>query len=64
MRPGWRKASGYFYFWTGEAADWIDRTVQVTKISALRLDAEAPWVYFRDPEGIVFALKQGRDWPV
>lgn len=31
------KASGYFYFWTGDAADWIDRTVQVPKISALTL---------------------------
>jgi hypothetical protein len=32
------KASGYFYFWTGEAADWIDRSVPVEKISALTLD--------------------------
>jgi hypothetical protein len=32
------KASGYFYFWTEDAADWIDRTVQVEKISALSLD--------------------------
>lgn len=32
------KASGYFYFWTGEAADWIDRTVQAPKISALTLE--------------------------
>lgn len=32
------KGSGYFYFWTGEAAYWIDRTVQVPKISALTLD--------------------------
>ena len=23
------KGSGYFYFWTGEAADWLDRTVNV-----------------------------------
>lgn len=30
--------SGYFYFWTEEAADWIDRTVRVDKISALTLD--------------------------
>jgi hypothetical protein len=32
------KASGYFYFWTGNAADWIDRTVRVEKISALTLE--------------------------
>jgi hypothetical protein len=32
------KASGYFYFWSEDAADWIDRTVRVEKISALTLD--------------------------
>jgi hypothetical protein len=32
------KASGYFYFWTEDAADWIDRTVRVDKISAFTLD--------------------------
>jgi hypothetical protein len=32
------KAGGYFYFWTGDAAEWIDRTVRVKKISALTLD--------------------------
>jgi DNA-directed RNA polymerase subunit RPC12/RpoP len=32
------KASGYFYFWTEDAADWIDRTVRVERISALTLD--------------------------
>jgi hypothetical protein len=31
------KASGYFFF-SQEADDWIDRTVQVDKISALTLD--------------------------
>jgi hypothetical protein len=36
-RHGW-KASGYFYFWTGDAADWIDRTVRVEKISTLTLE--------------------------
>ena len=29
---------GYFYFHTGEAADWIDRTVQVPKVNSLTLD--------------------------
>ena len=32
------KASGYFYFVEGEAADWIDSTVQVGKIGALTLE--------------------------
>jgi hypothetical protein len=27
------KASGYFYFQFGEAAGWLDRTVQVERIS-------------------------------
>jgi hypothetical protein len=32
------KASGYFCFFGGEATDWIDRTVQVAKISDLTLE--------------------------
>jgi hypothetical protein len=32
------KAGPYFYFFGGEAADWLDRTVQVPKISSLTLD--------------------------
>jgi hypothetical protein len=32
------KASGYFYFWTGEASGWIDATVPVGKISALTME--------------------------
>ena len=32
------KGRGYFYFWTGEAADWLDRTVNVPSLSALTLD--------------------------
>ena len=32
------KASGYFYFQFGEAADWLDRTVQVPKVSDLTLE--------------------------
>jgi len=31
-------ASGYFYFRDGEAADCLDRTVSVPKISSLSLD--------------------------
>ena len=35
------KASGYFYFFGGDATEWIDRTVQVAKISDLTL---AQWI--------------------
>ena len=31
------KASGYFYFMGGEAANWLDRTVRVPKVSSLTL---------------------------
>ena len=31
------KASGYFYFVGGEAADWLDRTVGVRTINSLTL---------------------------
>jgi hypothetical protein len=33
------RSSGYFYFFGGEAADWLDRTVQVTGVNALTLEA-------------------------
>src|SRR5689334_21657068 len=29
------KAEGDFYFWSGEAADWLERTVMVDKLGAL-----------------------------
>jgi hypothetical protein len=32
------KGSGYFYFWTGEAADWLDKTIRVPTISSLTLE--------------------------
>ena len=31
------KGSGYFYFESGEAADWIDRTVRARTINSLTL---------------------------
>lgn len=31
------KASGYFYFQFGEAASWLDRTVQVPTVNSLTL---------------------------
>jgi len=30
--------NGYFYFVGGEAADWLDRTVQVPKVSSMTLE--------------------------
>lgn len=32
------KARPYFYFFGGEAADWLDRTVRVPKVSSLTLE--------------------------
>ena len=32
------KGAGYFYFRTGEAADWLGRTVNVPTLSALSLE--------------------------
>jgi hypothetical protein len=31
------KGDGYFFFWSGEANDWFDRTVQVPTLSSLTL---------------------------
>jgi hypothetical protein len=31
------KGPGYFYFHTGEAADWLDRTVRVRTVNSLTL---------------------------
>jgi hypothetical protein len=30
--------AGYFYFCDGEAADWLDRTIPVPKVSSLNLE--------------------------
>jgi hypothetical protein len=35
------KGDGYFYFTSGEAADWLDNTVRVPTLSSLSL---ANWV--------------------
>jgi hypothetical protein len=32
------KGDGYFYFWKGEANNWLDRTVNVPKVSSLALE--------------------------
>ena len=32
------KASGYFYFWSEDSADWLDRTVRVATLKSLTLD--------------------------
>ena len=31
------KGDGYFYFWLGEAAEWLDRTVRVPTLGSLTL---------------------------
>jgi hypothetical protein len=31
------KGDGYFYFWSGEANDWLDKTVKVPTLSTLTL---------------------------
>lgn len=32
------KGEGYFYFWSGEAHDWLDRTVKVSTLGSLTLE--------------------------
>jgi hypothetical protein len=32
------KGDGYFYFWKGDANDWLDRTVKVPKVTSLTLE--------------------------
>ena len=32
------KGDGYFYFWSSEANDWLDRTVKVSTLSGLALE--------------------------
>jgi hypothetical protein len=32
------RGDGYFYFWKGDANNWLDRTVNVPKVSSLTLE--------------------------
>lgn len=32
------RGSRYFYFWTDEAADWLDKTVRVPTVGSLTLE--------------------------
>lgn len=32
------RGDGYFYFWTGEATDWLDKTVRVPTVGSLTLE--------------------------
>lgn len=32
------KGDGYFYFWSGDANDWLDKTVNVATLSSLTLE--------------------------
>jgi len=40
------KGDGYFYFWKGDANNWLDRTINVPKVSSLMLEQ---WIgeYYR-----------------
>jgi len=29
------RGDGYFYVWSGEASDWLDRTIRVSKLNDL-----------------------------
>lgn len=53
---------GYFYFWSGEAAGWLDRTVQVERVNDLSLEE---WVarfhaLRRKNQQILAAVKPGQ----
>lgn len=41
-RPGIRsllaRGDGYFYFWSGDAADWLERTVRVPSLHAFTME--------------------------
>jgi hypothetical protein len=32
------KGDGYFYFWAGEANEWLDKTVNVPSLSSLTME--------------------------
>ena len=32
------RGDGYFYFWSGEAADWLERTVRVPNLRDLTIE--------------------------
>ena len=32
------RGSGYFYFWTGEVTDWLEKTVRVPNVRSLTLE--------------------------
>jgi len=32
------RGDGYFYFWSGEAVDWLERTVRVPNLHAFTID--------------------------
>ena len=42
------KGDGYFYFWKGEANDWLDRTVNVGIPAKLNAPSEGSRTAFRD----------------
>jgi len=63
------RGDGYFYFWSGDAVDWLERTVRVPSLHAFTIEQ---WVeqfrilkkknegLFRAPAGITKKVKQTR----
>jgi len=56
------KAGDYFYFLGGEADDWLDRTVQVPKVSSLTLEQ---WIEefekLKKRNADIFAAAKGKE---
>ena len=57
------KGDGYFYFWSGEAADWLDRTVRVERTNDLSLEerGEVSQVEAEKNQRVLAARKPGRE---
>jgi hypothetical protein len=58
------KGDGYFYFWKGDANNWLDRTVNVPKVSSLTLEqwiAEYDRLKKLNGENVVRKVPKNRD---
>ena len=52
------KGDGYFYFWSGEANDWLDKTVRVPTLNSLTLEQ---WVEeFKRLKKLNLELRSGK----
>ena len=59
------KGDGYFYFTTGDTADWLDRTVRVRTINSLTLKQWlAEFRRLRDLNARILRTAKGGDTPV